>query len=220
MKEIETTAKTTDEAVELALRELDADRADVEIDVVSRGKAGLFGIGGEPARVRVTRLEAPNEVVSATTDVLTNLLSKMGVSAMANLRQVHSEELDGPVFEVEGEDSGLLIGRRGETLRALQFIVKYIASKRVETRVNVMVDVEGYQERRYKSLTGLAERVAQNVVRSERSITLEPMPANERRVVHMALSEHRQVATESMGTGDSRQVVIYLKEQEQLENLP
>ena len=220
MKEIETTAKTTDEAVELALRELDADRADVEIDVVSRGKAGLFGIGGEPARVRVTLLEAPNEVVSATTDVLTNLLSKMGVSAMANLRQVHSEELDGPVFEVEGEDSGLLIGRRGETLRALQFLVKYIASKRVETRVNVMVDVEGYQERRYKSLTGLAERVAQNVVRSGRSITLEPMPANERRVVHMALSEHRQAATESMGTGDSRQVVIYLKEQEQPETLP
>ena len=213
-KEIETTAKTAEEAIELALRELDADRGDVEVDVISRGKTGLFGLGGEPARVRVTLLETPNELVSATTDILTSLLYRMDVEASAGLKQVHNEDIDGPVFEIEGEDAGLLIGRRGETLKAFQFIVRYLASRRLGSRVNLMLDVEGYQARRYKSVVNMAERVAQRVVDSGHSITLEPMPANERRVVHMALTDHPMVATESMGSGDSRQVVVYLKEEQ------
>ena len=213
-KEIETTAKTAEEAIELALRELDADRGDVEVDVISRGKAGLFGLGGEPARVRVTLLEAPNELVSVTTDILRSLLYRMDVEASAGLKQAHSEDIDGPVFEIEGEDAGLLIGRRGETLKAIQFIVRYLASRRLGSRVNLMLDVEGYQARRYKSVVNMAERVAQRVVDSGRSITLEPMPANERRVVHMALADHPLVATESMGSGDARQVVVYLKEEQ------
>ena len=138
----------------------------------------------------------------------------MDVEAFAGLKQVHNEDIDGPVFEIEGEDAGLLIGRRGETLKAFQFIVRYLASRRLGSRVNLMLDVEGYQARRYKSVVNLAERVAQRVVDSGRSITLEPMPANERRVVHMALADHPLVATESMGSGDSRQVVVYLKEEQ------
>ena len=211
MNMIVTTAKTADEAIEIALKELDADRGEVEIDVVSRGKAGILGIGSEPARVRVTLLEKPPDVVKVTAEVLANLISKLGVSAVASIKHVNKEDLGGPVFEIEGDDSGLLIGRRGETLRALQFLVKLIVGRTLETRVNLMVDVEGYQARRYEALTHLAHRVAERVASTGRSIVLEPMPPDERRIVHLALVDHPRVATESMGAGTSRQVVVQPK---------
>ena len=208
MKTIETTAKTPEEAIELALKELDVERADVEIDVVSRGKSGILGIGSEPARVRVTLLDAPPDIIKVTSDILDNLISKMGVSVVTSLKQVEREDLGGPVFELEGDDSGLLIGRRGETLRALQFIVKFMVSRQLNERANLLIDVEGYQDRRYNQLTTLAQRVAGQVARSGRPFTLEPMPPNERRIVHMALADNAEVSTESTGTGDHRQVII------------
>ena len=211
MKTIETTARTPEEAIELALKELDADRGQVEIDVVSRGKSGILGIGSEPAKVRVTVLEDAPDIVNVATDVIQNLISKMGVEAVVRLKQAHNDDLDGPVFDIEGDDSGLLIGRRGETLRALQFLVRFITSRKLDERANLLVDVEGYQERRYESLANLAQRVAQRVGSSRRPITLEPMPPNERRAVHMALAEHPDVTTESVGEGDSRQVVVQPK---------
>ncbi len=214
MNEIEMTAKTTEEAIEIALKELDADRAEVEVDVVSRGKAGILGLGSEPARVRVKRLETSPDIVKITTEVVGKLLSSMGVSALASLRQAHREDLGGPVFEIEGEDSGLLIGRRGETLRALQFLVKFIVGERLQARANLLLDVEGHQQRRYNAITNLAESVAKRVVATDRSITLEPMPPDERRVVHLALAADPQVTTESMGEGSSRQVVVRLKDEE------
>ena len=211
-QEIETTAKTPEEAIELALRELDAERAEVEIDVVSKGKPGILGIGGEPAKVKVTRLSAPNDVIRVATTTLETLISGMGVDAVVNLKQAHVEDIDGPLFEVYGDDAGLLIGRRGETLRALQFLVKVLVGRRLEARANLMVDVEGYKERRYQSLTNLAQRVAQRVANSGHSITLEPMPPDERRIVHMALADHPNVTSESMGEGPGRQVVVRLGE--------
>jgi spoIIIJ-associated protein len=211
MTTIEITAKTPEEAIEIALKELDAERGEVEIDVVSRGKSGILGIGSEPARVRVTLLEQTPDVVKVASEILDNILSRLGVSAVANLVQAESEDLGGPIFEVEGEDSGLLIGRRGETLRALQFMVKFIAGRQLGERVNLMIDVEGYQQRRYDSLANLAQRVAQRVADSRRSITLEPMPPNERRIIHMTLSEHRSVTTESIGMGNDRQVVVRIR---------
>ena len=213
MRTIETTAKTTEEAIEIALKELAVERGEVEIDVVSRGKVGIFGIGSEPARVRVSLLEEPTDVVKVTTEVLESIISKLGVSAVTNLKQAHREDLDGPVFEIEGEDSGLLIGRRGETLRSLQFLVKFIVSRRLAARANLMVDVEGYQEKRYQTLVNLAQRVAQRVVSSGSSISLEPMPPDERRIVHITLADHPSVTTESIGVGPDRQVVVGRKEQ-------
>ena len=118
---------------------------------------------------------------------------------------------EGPVFEIEGDDSGLLIGTRGETLRALQFIVSFLVSRRMGERTNLMVDVEGYQQRRYDSVANLARRVAQRVAQRGRSIPLEPMPPNERRQVHMALADRNDVVTESDGYGDRRKVVIHPK---------
>ena len=211
MREIVITAKTVEEAIELGLRELDVDRAEAEIDVVSRGKTGILGIGSEPARVRVTRIDTPSDVVTTTTEVLDRIIALLGVDVVATLTQVEREDLGGPVFEIEGDDAGLLIGRRGDTLKALQFLVKYLVSQKLDTNVNLLVDVEGYQDRRHQSLMNMARRVAQSVADSGRAITLEPMPPNERRIVHMALADHQQVTTESTGSGASRQVVIFLK---------
>jgi spoIIIJ-associated protein len=211
MKTIETTARNPEEAIEIALKELDVERAEVEIDVVSRGKAGILGIGSEPAKVRVTVIEQPADVVKVTTEILENILDGLGVDVVLNLKQAHNEDLGGPEFEIEGDDSGLLIGRRGETLRALQFLVKFIVSRKLESRANISIDVEGYQARRYDSLASLAQRVALRVASSGRSITLEPMPPNERRAVHMALADHPGVTTESTGMGDARQVIVQPK---------
>ena len=208
MKTVERTAKTTDEAIELALKELDVDRGEVEIEVVSRGKAGIFGLRGEPAKVRATLLESQPDVVRVTSAVLNELISKMGVSAMVNLKHADREDIGGPVFDIDGDDSGLLIGRRGETLRALQSLVTYIASRELNNRVNVFLDVAGYQERRHKSLRNLANRVAEEVTANNQSTTLEPMPANERRIVHLALADNPNVVTNSTGFGPGRQIVV------------
>ena len=206
---IETSAKTKEEAIEIALKELDVDRGEVEIDVVSAGKSGILGIGSEPARVRVTLVEAPNDVVKATSEVLDSLISKLGVSVVVNLKQAERPDLGGPVFELEGDDSGLLIGRRGETLRSLQFLLKVIVGRRLQARANLMLDVEGYQQRRYETVANMANRVAQRVATTGQSIPLEPMPPDERRIVHVTLAEHQQVTTESDGDGDFRKVVIH-----------
>ena len=208
MRMIETTAKTPEEAIEIALKELDVERPDVEIDVVSKGKAGILGIGGEPAKVRVTVLDKPPDAVVATTDILQSLISLMDVSAAITLVHAEREDVGGPVFDIDGDDSGLLIGRRGDTLRALQFLVSFIASRRLGDRVNLFVDVSGYQERRYETLRSLAQRNARRVASSGREITLEPMPPNERRIVHMALADDPDVNTISDGVGDGRRVVI------------
>lgn len=210
---IETTAKTKEEAIEIALKELDADRGEVEIDVVSAGKSGILGIGSEPAKVRVTLLDKPTDVVKATSEVLDSLMSKLGVSVVVSLKQAERPDFGGPVFEIEGDDSGLLIGRRGETLKSLQFLVRVIVGRRLQARANLLLDVEGYQERRYQTLTNMALNVAQRVVATGQSIPLEPMPPDERRIVHVALAEHAQVTTESMGDGDGRQVVVQPKEE-------
>lgn len=155
--------------------------------------------------------EEASEVVKVGYDVLSTLLNKMGVSADVYLREPYTGDDEGPVFEIEGDDSGLLIGTRGETLRALQFIVSFLVSRRMGERTNLMVDVEGYQQRRYDSVANLARRVAQRVAQRGRSIPLEPMPPNERRQVHMALADRNDVVTESDGYGDRRKVVIHPK---------
>ena len=156
-------------------------------------------------------LDAPTEIVTVTSEVIESLLSLMDAEVVLTLKQMHNDDVDGPMFEIEGDDAGLLIGRKGETLKTFQFLVRYIVSQRLDDRVNLMIDVEGYQERRHESLANMARKVARRVTDTGQPITLEPMPANERRIVHIALSDHPRVTTESTGMGSSRQVVILLK---------
>jgi len=206
METLETNGRTVEEAIEIALEQLGAEQNQVEVEVISQGKGGILGFGAEPARVRVTLTAPLAGLVAVSKLVLGNLLRTMKVSASASTRPQEPDNEDIIALDIEGEDSGLLIGRRGETLRALQFITNLLVGQRTDGRV--VLDVEGYRERRYASLRALATRVAERVVATGRSVTLEPMAANERRIIHVTLTEHPHVTTESEGAGESRKVTV------------
>lgn len=208
MRRIETSGKTVEEAIEIGLNELDVNRAEVEIEVVSKGKTGILGIRSESAKVILTIVEKPTDLVKVATDTLQKLIARMDVSVFVNLINVHNEEIGGPSFEIDGEDAGLLIGRKGQTMRSLQFIAAMISSNKLEDHVRIDLDVAGYKSRRYDSLASLAYKVAGQVVDTGSSITLEPMPANERRIIHVTLADDERVSSVSSGRGDSRKVTI------------
>ena len=207
MNSITMTAKTVEEAVELGLRELGVDRTEAEIEVVSRGKPGLLGIGSEPAKIKVTKIDNPSEVVQVASDVVSKLIRLMDIDVISTMRHTDGDD-EGPFFDIEGEDSALLIGRRGETLRALQLLVRTIVGRKLGTNLHFTVDVEGYDDRRRQSLSNLADRVASRVIKTGRSIELEPMSARERRIVHISLADQKGIQTESSGEGKDRRVVI------------
>ena len=205
----EVSAKTVEEAIEIALRELDASREEAEVEILSRGKPGFLGIGGEQARVRVKRLPPGAAAAPVAVEIVSKLLAAVGTDTTITLRSAHDDESGGPVIDIMGDDSGLLIGRRGETLRALQFLVNLMVRPRIgEESTRVILDVERYRERRHNTLKALAKRAADRVAASGRPIALEPMSPSERRVVHVALADHPRVTTQSTGVGDSRQVNI------------
>lgn len=202
------TAKTVDEAIEVAMHELDAARDEVEVEVISPGKVGFLGIGSEDAKIRVRKLSSQDDAGHKTMEVVSTILDLAGASAVCTLRSAHDPQSGGPQVDIEGEDAGLLIGRRGETLRSLQFIVNIIVNRNQEESVRVLLDVEEYRLRRQRSLEELAQRVANKVAATGRSISLEPMPPAERRVVHLALADNPSVTTESSGWGNGRRVSI------------
>ena len=230
MKEVEISAKTVEEAIQLALEELGASRDEVEVDVLSEGKRGILGVGAEEATVRVRLLEAaPSEagaepaeeskVISSTQGILETMLSKMGLSAsvihQAEAVIQEGERTPAPIiFDIEGDGLGILIGRRGQTLACLQYIVRLIVASQMKAPVLIVIDVNGYKQRRYQSLKALATRIAEQVAASGKSFTMEPMPAYERRIIHIALTSHPDVITESTGIGEARKVVILPRRQQ------
>ena len=221
--EIIMSARTVDEAIELGLKELDADRDEAEVEILSRGKAGFLGIGAEVARVRVTRIsvgrnaagistteEGETTAAGVATAAVGRILEAAGVNVTRTLRAANDPESGGPIIDLAGEDSGLLIGRRGQTLQALQFLVNLIVRKQFEG-VRVMLDVENYRQRREFQLRDMATKVAARVTQTNRSITLEPMPPADRRIIHTSLTDNPDVSTESTGEGEGRKVTIMPK---------
>jgi spoIIIJ-associated protein len=220
MEEIVRSARTVDEAIELALKELDADRDEAEVEILSKGKTGFLGIGSELAQVKVTRISADRNdagvptpsagettAAGVATDAVGHILEAAGVNVTRTLRSAHDPESGGPIIDLAGEDSGLLIGRRGQTLQALQFLVNLIVRKQFDG-VRVVLDVENYRQRREASLREMATTIAERVAQTNRSITLEPMPPADRRIIHTTLTDHPSVATESTGEGEGRKVTI------------
>ena len=218
--EIVMSAPTVDEAIELGLKELDADRDEAEVEILSKGKTGFLGIGSESARVRVTRIsagrntegvpttaEGQTTAAGVATAAVGRILEAAGVNVSRTLRAANDPESGGPVIDLAGEDSGLLIGRRGQTLQALQFLVNLIVRKQFEN-VRVVLDVENYRQRRESQLRDMASKVAERVAQTNRSITLEPMPPADRRIIHTSLTDHPGVSTESTGEGEGRKVTI------------
>jgi spoIIIJ-associated protein len=211
METVVRTARTVEEAEELALKELGADRSEVEVEVLSRGKSGFLGIGAELARVKVTKISGTSgegNAASLAIEALSKILAAARVNVVNTVRAANDSEAGGPIIDLTGEDSGLLIGRRGQTLQALQFIVSLIVRQKVGEDVRVVLDVERYRQRREASLRDMAAKVAARVVQTGRSITLEPMSAADRRIIHLSLANHQGVTTESVGFGEERKVTI------------
>ena len=216
MESLEVSAKTVEEAIERGLQQLGLTRDQVETAVLNKGKSGFLGIGAEEAVVRLTPLALPSQesnLPAAAKEALEEILKRMKLKAHVELRSdVEQDEAESDIppiaLEVDGEDLGILIGRRGETLAALQYIMRLIIAHQQKARVPLTVDVEGYKQRRYGSLRELALRLAQKAVSTRQSMTLEPMPADERRIVHLALSVNPDVVTQSVGEGELRKVVI------------
>lgn len=241
---VEIQAISVDDAVRLALEQLGRERDEVEIEILAepsgngldeeealvrvtvRGQASQPSRSGNtaarPPRQPATSapqqpLAPPDENTQIAIDVTVELLAAMGFQVRVVPQTVTEDELDGPPtigVNVLGNDLGMLIGRRGDHLAQLQYLVNLLVTRRIGHWTRVSVDIEGYKRRREESLTGLAGRVAQQVARSGRPVQLEPMPASERRIVHLSLRENPDVATESSGEGELRRVTIVPKASE------
>ncbi len=193
-EEFEEGEEFEDEAYQSALP-LDQVAAEVENISVAEGE--------------IQEVEHPsNEDIAVTVDVLQHILQYMNIRAAIQVRSQNPLTLN---IQGINENLGLLIGRRGETLAALQLLVSLIVSHRTKHRMRIIVDAENYRERREENLRSLALRVAQQVRNYRRSIALEAMPPHERRIVHIALADSNDISTESIGEGDARRVVISLK---------
>ena len=208
MEGLEITAKTVEQAIEEAEKRLGISRDQFEIEVVREGKSGVLGVRGKEVVIRVNRLTPPEEdVVRVAIEVLDTLLKLMGVMGRV---EVLSEEI--PIaLNIEGDDLGILIGRRGQTLASLGHIAKLIVAARLKSWLPLNVDVAGYKKRRHESLQRLALYLAEQVKSEHRAITMEPMPPAERRIIHLSLADDPDVVTQSLGEGEDRKVVILLK---------
>ncbi len=218
MKELEIKAKTVEEAIQLALQKMGVSRDQIEIEIQNEGSSGILGIGAEEAIVRVKLLEinrgqsmqAPDIARETLQNILDHLELNAEITCDGQTPVADEDEVVASpvVLDISGEDLGLLIGRRGQTLAALQYIVRLIAAQKLGSSVPLVLDVNGYKKRRYDSLRTLAQHVAEQVTVSRRSFALEPMPAYERRIIHIALAGHRSVTTQSAGFGEARKVVV------------
>jgi len=204
-KVIETAGKTVDEAISAALEELGADIDEVEVTVLEEGSRGLFGIGGRQARVQVRLKPDP---AGAGLRFLEDVFGQMDVDVDVETL----EDENSVMYRISGKDSGIVIGRRGETLDALQYLTSLVVNKHSNRYVRVTMDVENYREKREETLVRLARRLADKVVRFRRSISLEPMNPYERRIIHSALQNNEFVETYSVGEDPNRKVVIALKQ--------
>lgn len=202
---VEKTGRTVQEAVSIALEELNADNDSVDIEVLEEGTKGIFGlIGTKPARVRVT---LKYNGAAAGENFLLDVLEKMKVEAAIDIE----ESEDTITFRIQGRDIGILIGRRGETLDSLQYLTSLVINKGREDYIKVVVDIENYRQKREETLVKLANRLAERVVKYRKPVTLEPMNPYERRIIHSSLQNNKNIETYSVGEEPNRKVVIALK---------
>ena len=206
---IEKSGKTIDEAVNAALIELGTTRENVEVVVLNEGKRGILGIGSEEATVRVTMEETP---LNKAEKYLKSVMGSFGIEAdvVAN----YNDETVNLEIVGDSEEVGKVIGRRGDTLDALQYLTSLVVNKGEENYIRVTIDTENYRGKREETLIRLAKRMAGQVSRTKKSVTLEPMNPNERRIIHSALQNYRNITTYSTGKDPNRCIVIATKKKE------
>lgn len=202
---LEKTAKTVQEAIDIALEELGANREDVEINIIDEGAKGLFGIGSKVAKVQVKlKMSRSEDAVLFLQDIFDKMDIEVDIE--------REEDEESILLKVTGKDSGIIIGRRGETLDALQYLTSLVVNKNSDTYKRVTIDIENYRQKREDTLVRLADRLADRVIKYRRNVTLEPMNPYERRIIHSTLQNNDYVETYSVGEDPNRKVVITLKQ--------
>jgi len=200
---IEKTGKTVDEAVQAALKELDLERGDVDIEILEEETKGLLGLGRKEAKVRIyfSTEDDPAETIKL---FLEDVLSQMGLSPEVTV----TEEEGFYKADISCSDSGLIIGRRGEVLQSLQFVTSQVVSRAYDSRIRVLLDTENYRDRHRVYLEDLAKKTAEKVLKSKRDFMLDPMSSYERRIIHTCLQNNEYISTYSVGDEPNRKIVI------------
>ena len=211
MSYMEFKGKTVEEAVTAASVELGIISSELEYEVIDKGSSGFLGIGAKPAVIKVKKTEQEKEktIVDKTREYLNALFKAMDIETEISID--YNEESNNMNINLEGPEMGILIGKRGQTLDALQYLISLFVNKESEAYIRVKLDTENYRARRKDTLENLAKNIAFKVKRSRRSVTLEPMNPYERRIIHSALQNDKYVATRSEGEEPYRKVVVYLK---------
>jgi spoIIIJ-associated protein len=206
MKSITVIGKTVEDAVKSGLEQLKVTENRVKITVLEHPSRGLFGlIGSKGARVELELVPDPiDEALAFLRDVMASM--RLNV-------EIHTEDIDmdGQGINISGADMGMIIGRRGQTLDALQYLVNIVANRYSKEHVRIILDAEQFRKRRRKTLEELAQRLATRVIKGHKEIVLEPMTPQERKIIHSYLQEHPKVKTFSKGEEPNRKVVIALK---------
>lgn len=202
MKFVEKSGKSVEEALRLALIDLEATREQVEIEILEEGSKGFLGIGAKETRIRVTKKNDVNEIAKS---FLLSILNEMNIEAQIDVNQVN----DALNINMIGEDMAILIGKRGQTLDSLQYLVSLVVNKDRDDYLRVVLDTENYRAKRKETLEALAEKLAAKVKKSRKNVILEPMNPYERRIIHSTLQNNPNVSTKSEGDEPYRKVVIY-----------
>ena len=246
LKTLEKSGKTEEAAIAAALEELGLDRDDVPVEIVERAKSGFLGIGASPAVVRV-QYEAPDEESETAAEApaatqeqpaaapaapaaadepesyarirafVSGLLEHMGIQAEI---EITARENGGVNVNLSGSNMGAVIGRRGETLDAIQHLTNYAVNRGSDKHMHISVDAESYRAKREESLVRLAEKMAAKAIKYKRSMALEPMNSYERHVIHTALQDYEGVTTSSTGTEPNRRVVVSYEKPQRTSNKP
>ncbi|MGQ9688811.1 MAG: RNA-binding cell elongation regulator Jag/EloR [Desulfobaccales bacterium] len=207
MEFLEFEGKTTEEAIAQACDHFQLPPESLDIEIISVGSPGLFGLGGRKARVRVTpRREGEAELLPAAQELLEQILEMMGEKAKVTARLDEEDRLS---LHIDAKDAGLLIGKQGQTLEALQYLLTKMIAKKARRKVRVVIDIESYRARHEEALTQLALKTGEKVKKSGRPITLNPMNPHDRRIIHLALQGDRDIKTMSRGEGLYKKVVVY-----------
>ena len=203
MEFIEVSAKTVDDALTEALVRLSATSDQVEYEVIEKGSTGFLGIGSKPAVIKIRKK-------CTVEDNIREFLGKVFQAMNLEVEIVITKEDNNYAVDLKGEDMGVLIGKRGQTLDSLQYLVSLVVNKESEEYIKVKLDTENYRERRKETLENLAKNIAYKVKKTRKSVALEPMNPYERRIIHSALQGDKYVSTHSEGEEPYRRVVVTL----------
>lgn len=206
MEYIQISAKTVDDAITEALIQLGVTSEQLEYEVIEKGSAGFLGINSKKAIIKARKKETLEDKVRSFLD---EMFRAMNMEVVVNL--TYDEDSKNMDIELKGTDMGILIGKRGQTLDAIQYLVSIVANKDTEEYIHVKLDTENYRKRRRETIENLAKNLAYKVKRTKKAVTLEPMNAYERRIIHSALQSDKYVSTYSEGEEPYRHVVIGVK---------